>query len=54
MSREELQFTQDWLYRTEDFSGIPPLALDDWVDFSVADEVLAEVGTAAGADQPAR
>jgi len=54
LSRPELQYTEDWLYQTEDFKGLAPVALDDWVDFSVLDEVLAEVGTAPGADQPAR
>ena len=54
ISREELQFTQDWIYQTEDFKDLAPVALDGWVDFSVADDVLAELGTAPGADQPAR
>jgi NitT/TauT family transport system substrate-binding protein len=54
MSRQELQYTQDWLYETEDFKGVAPVELSDWVDFSVADDVLAELGTAPGADQPAR
>lgn len=54
ISRQELQFTQDWLYETEDFQGLAPVALQDWVDFSVADDVLAEFGTLPGADQPSR
>ena len=54
MSREELQYTQDWLYETEDFTDLSPVALDDWVDFSAVDAVLAELGTAPGADQPTR
>jgi NitT/TauT family transport system substrate-binding protein len=54
MSRQELQYTQDWLYETEDFKGVAQVELSDWVDFSVADDVLAELGTAPGADQPAR
>lgn len=54
MSRQELQNTQDWLYETEDFIGVAPVGLGDWVDFSVADDVLAGLGTAPGADQPGR
>ena len=54
MNREELQYTQDWLFQTEDFQGLSPVELDAWVDFSAADDVLAELGTAPGADQPAR
>ena len=54
ISRQELQYTQDWLYQTEDFKDLAPVALSDWVDFSVADDVLAELDTAPGADQPTR
>ena len=54
ISRQELQYTQNWLYQTEDFQDLAPVALDDWVDFSVTDDVLAELGTAPGADQPTR
>ncbi len=54
MSRKELQYTQDWLYQTEDFKDVAPIVLDDWVDFSVADDVLSDLGTAPGADQPTR
>jgi len=44
MNRNELQFTQDWLYETTDFEGLPRVSLDQWVDFSVMGEVLAEIG----------
>ncbi len=54
ISRQELQYTQDWIYQTEDFRDLTPVALRDWVDFSVADEVLDELDTAPGADQPTR
>ncbi len=54
MSREELQYTQDWLFQTEDFQGLSPVELDAWVDFSVADDALAALSTSPGADQPAR
>lgn len=54
MSQQELQFTQDWIFQTEEFRGLAPVALGDWVDFSVVDDVLAELGTVPGADQPTR
>lgn len=54
MDRQELQATQEWLYETEDFATLEPVELDEWVDFSVADDVLAELGTAPGTDQPTR
>lgn len=54
LNRSELQFTQDWVLATDDFKGVAPINLDTWVDFSVADEVLAEIGVAPGLDSPAR
>ncbi len=54
MGREELQFTQDWVFQTEDFKDAAAVALDDWVDFSIADEVLADIGTWTDADAPSR
>ena len=54
ISRQELQYTQDWLYQTEDFKDLAPVALGDWVDFSVTDDVLTEIGIVPGADQPTR
>lgn len=50
MSAQELTFTADWLYETEDFADLEPLALEDWVDFGPLDAVLAELGTDDGAD----
>lgn len=54
MGRTELQQTQEWVFQTEDFKGAEPVSLDDWVDFTVADDVLAELGTDASADAPSR
>jgi NitT/TauT family transport system substrate-binding protein len=51
---KELQFTQDWVFQTDDFKDATPVALNDWVDFTVADEVLVELGILAGADEPSR
>jgi len=54
ISREELAYTSEWLYQGEDFTGLPAVTLDQWVDFSIADAVLAELGTAPDLDQPTR
>jgi len=48
MNRADLQYTQDWLYSTEDFVGVTPVTLDQWVDFGPVDAVLADVGTVEG------
>ncbi|WP_417582810.1 ABC transporter substrate-binding protein [Pelagibacterium sp.] len=45
MSVQELTFTSEWLYETEDFADIEPLALEEWVDFAPVDAVLADLGT---------
>jgi NitT/TauT family transport system substrate-binding protein len=49
----ELQNTEDWTYESPDFQGLRKVALDEWVDTSVAEEVLAAVGVAPNYDQPA-
>ena len=54
LSRPELQFSQEWVLATEDFKGAPPVDLDAWVDFSVVDAVLAEIGVEPSSDDPAR
>ncbi|MHA6689764.1 ABC transporter substrate-binding protein [Devosia sp. A449] len=48
MNETDLQYTQDWLYSTEDFVNVPPVTIDQWVDFGPVDAVLAEVGTVDG------
>lgn len=45
MSADELAFTAEWLYGTEDFTSFEPLPLEAWVDFGPVDAVLAELGT---------
>jgi NitT/TauT family transport system substrate-binding protein len=54
MNRNELQYTQDWLYETADFAGVNGVALDDWVDFSAVDSVLTALGADESADLPVR
>ena len=50
MSADELAYTADWLYGTEDFFAVPPLALEDWVSFAPVDAALASLGTADAMD----
>lgn len=50
LSAMDLSFTADWNFATVDFADVEPIPLDAWVDFSIADEVLAELGTAPGLD----
>lgn len=45
MSARSLAFTADWNFKGADFEGIAPVDLDAWVDFSVVDEALVELGT---------
>jgi NitT/TauT family transport system substrate-binding protein len=54
IGRTELQFTQDWVWQTDDFKDATPIDLNDWVDFTISDEVLVELGIIAGADEPSR
>lgn len=48
MNAADLQYTQDWLYSTEDFAAVKPVTLEQWVDFGPVDAVLADVGTVDG------
>jgi len=48
MNKTELQYTQDWLYSTEDFASVTPVTIEQWVDFGPVDAVLADVGTVDG------
>lgn len=48
MNANDLQYTQDWLYSTEDFADVPPVTIDQWVDFGPVDTVLEDVGTVDG------
>ncbi|MDT8858119.1 ABC transporter substrate-binding protein [Paracoccaceae bacterium Fryx2] len=54
LSADELKYTTDWLYQTEDFAGKPPVALEAWVDFGPVDKVLTDIGTAPGLDAQTR
>jgi len=54
LSRAELEFTRDWLYQTPDFDGLAPVDLERWVDFTVMDAVLADLGVDPRGDTPTR
>lgn len=54
LGKSELEFTSDWVFQTEDFKNAEPVGLDAWVDFSVADQVLQDLGVDASADTPTR
>jgi NitT/TauT family transport system substrate-binding protein len=47
LNREELGFTVGVVYESEDFKDVPPVDLGRWVDFSVIEDVLAELGPSA-------
>lgn len=54
LQKNELQFTQDWLYQSEDFKTLPVVTLDAWADFGPEDKVLAKIGVIEGADPVSR
>jgi NitT/TauT family transport system substrate-binding protein len=54
MNKDELQYTEDFVMKGDDFKGATAPALDSWVDFSVVDSVLAALGTAKDGDTPGR
>jgi NitT/TauT family transport system substrate-binding protein len=54
LGRTQLEFTQEWIYKSDDFKDAEPVHIDDWVDFTVVDEVLTELGTQANLDSPSR
>lgn len=52
LQKDELTYSQDWLYQSEDFKTLPKVTLQDWVDFGPADKVLAKIGAADGDVDP--
>ena len=50
LSASELAFTADWNFESPDFAELKPLTMDQWVDFSITDEMLANIGTAPDLD----
>jgi len=52
LNREELENTVAWTYEGPDFQDLRRVELDEWVDFSIVEGVLDEVGVAPDNDQP--
>jgi NitT/TauT family transport system substrate-binding protein len=50
MSAEDLTYTARWLFGSEDFAGLAPLELADWVSFGPVDDALAKLGRVEGLD----
>lgn len=54
LSKVDLDATVTALYKGEDFASARPVELNEWVDFSPVDEVLAELGTDDAMDPATR
>lgn len=54
LQKDELAYTQDWIYQDPEFAELKPVALGDWVDFGPLDKVLAKIGTAENGDRVSR
>jgi NitT/TauT family transport system substrate-binding protein len=52
LNRDELAFTTDWIFGTQDFADLPKPALQEWVDFSILESVLSEIGVDPATDPP--
>lgn len=54
LQKSELEFTQDWLYQTDEFDGLRQVELSEWVDFAPLDAVLSKIGIAENLDTVSR
>ncbi len=54
MNADEINFSVVEIFGGEDFAGLTAPALSDWVDFSVIDGILADLGVDAATDAPVR
>ena len=52
MNAKELAYSTDWLYQTEDFKDLAPVAMTDWADLTLVGDVLKTLGTDATTDAP--
>ncbi|WP_414474459.1 ABC transporter substrate-binding protein [Microvirga sp. M2] len=52
LNREEIAATIDWNYESDDFKGLPKVAVHDWIDFRILADVLKEVGVQPDQDPP--
>ena len=51
---DEVAYTTEASYASDDFNGLPPVEPTAWVDTTAIDAVLKEVGVAPGLDAPGR
>jgi NitT/TauT family transport system substrate-binding protein len=54
LSKDELDATVTALYEGEDFASARAVELGEWTDFTLVDEVLAELGTDDSMDPATR
>lgn len=54
LSKDELEATVTALYEGEDFASVRAVELGEWTDFTLVDEVLAELGTDDSMDPATR
>ena len=54
LNATELAVTVEQVFAGADFAGLTPPALEQWVDFSVVDDILTDLGVDDTADAPAR
>jgi len=52
MNADELQYSADWLYQTDEFQHLEPVALASWADLSLVADVLAALGVDDSMDKP--
>lgn len=50
LSASELAFTADWNFKSADFADLEPIDIARWVDFTITDDVLTELGTRSDMD----
>ncbi|ARO15600.1 ABC transporter substrate-binding protein [Ketogulonicigenium robustum] len=54
LSADELNFTAEWAYKGEEFVGVRPVTLNEWVDFGPIDRALESLGTSDISDAVTR
>jgi NitT/TauT family transport system substrate-binding protein len=54
LNADELRFSVGRIFEGEDFAGLVPPEFDQWVDFTVIDGILGEIGIDETADLPLR
>lgn len=52
LNRDEIEFTTEWTYRTEDFKNLRKVAIAEWVDFGILKGILKQIGISPDQDPP--